>query len=112
LIGTATPEGSYEGLEHKLKYFKELGNGSTRAQKTFVALTTLLIGVNTLEILPLADFPGQCNWGYDGVCLYAPARCYGTPDQLRHLINAAHNEGYSYCRLVYYNMRTNLTIVY
>jgi len=54
---------------------------------------TQLAGVNTLEILPLADFPGQCNWGYDGVCLYAPARCYGTPDQLRHLINAAHNEG-------------------
>lgn len=48
------------------------------------------LGVNALEIMPVADFPGSRNWGYDGVLIYAPARCYGTPDDFRALIDAAH----------------------
>jgi len=73
-VGTFTKEGTYKALQEKLPYLKQLG-------------------VNTLEILPLADFPGRWNWGYDGVALYAPTRAYGRPDELRELINAAHNQG-------------------
>ena len=48
------------------------------------------LGITAVELLPVADFPGNRNWGYDGVDLFAPARCYGTPDELRHLVNEAH----------------------
>lgn len=48
------------------------------------------IGVTVIEIMPLADFAGQFGWGYDGVNLYAPSHLYGTPDDLRALIDAAH----------------------
>ncbi|HEY4219280.1 MAG TPA: malto-oligosyltrehalose trehalohydrolase [Gemmatimonadaceae bacterium] len=48
------------------------------------------IGVTVIEIMPLADFAGNFGWGYDGVNLYAPCRLYGTPDDLRALIDAAH----------------------
>ena len=40
--------------------------------------------------MPLASFPGERNWGYDGVLPYAPARCYGTPEELKHFVDAAH----------------------
>jgi maltooligosyltrehalose trehalohydrolase len=48
------------------------------------------IGVTVLEIMPLADFAGRFGWGYDGVNLFAPSRLYGTPDDLRALVDAAH----------------------
>eukprot|EP01117_Protostelium_nocturnum_P006731 TRINITY_DN2422_c0_g1_i1.p1 TRINITY_DN2422_c0_g1~~TRINITY_DN2422_c0_g1_i1.p1 ORF type:complete len:642 (-),score=245.14 TRINITY_DN2422_c0_g1_i1:67-1992(-) len=73
-VGTFTKEGTYKALQSKLPYLKELG-------------------VNTIEILPLSDFPGRWNWGYDGVALYSPCRAYGTPEELRELVNAAHNQG-------------------
>src|SRR5438046_3067907 len=43
--------------------------------------------------MPLADFPGERNWGYDGAGLFAPARCYGAPDELRQLVDRAHQAG-------------------
>jgi maltooligosyltrehalose trehalohydrolase len=48
------------------------------------------VGVTVLEIMPIADFPGRFGWGYDGVNLFAPSRLYGTPDDLRALVDAAH----------------------
>src|ERR1041385_2640821 len=60
-IGTFTSEGTFESAITKLPYLKELG-------------------VTTVEIMPVGDFAGRWNWGYDGVCLYAPARCYGQPE--------------------------------
>jgi len=48
------------------------------------------VGVTVIELMPLADFPGRFGWGYDGVNLYAPSRLYGTPDDLRALVDAAH----------------------
>jgi len=48
------------------------------------------IGVTVLEIMPVADFAGRFGWGYDGVNLFAPSRLYGTPDDLRALVDAAH----------------------
>ena len=44
--------------------------------------------MTAIELMPVADFPGERNWGYDGVCLFAPARAYGRPDDLRALVDA------------------------
>jgi len=73
-FGTFTKEGTYAAAKEKLPYLKKLG-------------------ITAIEVLPLADFPGRWNWGYDGVALYAPARCYGTPQQLKDFINKAHEIG-------------------
>ena len=51
------------------------------------------LGVTAIELMPVADFAGCRNWGYDGVDLFAPARCYGTPDDLRRLVDEAHRLG-------------------
>lgn len=51
------------------------------------------LGVNAIELLPIAAFAGERGWGYDGVALYAPHAPYGTPDDLRALIRAAHDRG-------------------
>lgn len=48
------------------------------------------LGITAIELMPIADFPGARNWGYDGVLPYAPDAAYGTPDQLKHLIDVAH----------------------
>jgi maltooligosyltrehalose trehalohydrolase len=48
------------------------------------------LGVTAVELMPVSDFPGTRNWGYDGVLPFAPDRAYGTPDELRALIDAAH----------------------
>ncbi len=78
--------------------FYELHIGTFTTEGTFAAAIGRLddlvdLGVNTIEIMPLADFPGRWNWGYDGVFLYAPSRAYGHPDDLRALIDAAHARG-------------------
>jgi malto-oligosyltrehalose trehalohydrolase len=48
------------------------------------------LGITAVELMPVADFPGRRNWGYDGVLPFAPDRVYGTPDELRALVDAAH----------------------
>jgi maltooligosyltrehalose trehalohydrolase len=83
-IGTATPEGTFEAFVEKLPYLKSLG-------------------VNTIEIMPVADFPGERNWGYDGVDLFAPANAYGGPEGLKRLVNAAHPQGIAVLQDVVYN---------
>ena len=61
------------------------------------------LGVNAIELMPISDFPGRHNWGYDGVLPYAPARAYGTPDELKSLIDAAHGLGIAVLLDVVYN---------
>jgi malto-oligosyltrehalose trehalohydrolase len=61
------------------------------------------LGVNAIQLMPVADFPGDRNWGYDGVALYAPARCWGHPDDLRALVDAAHRHGIAVVLDVVYN---------
>lgn len=73
-VGTATPEGTYAGLEKRLDDLVDLG-------------------ITAIELLPLADFKGTRNWGYDGVLPYAPDSAYGRPDELKHLIDTAHSKG-------------------
>lgn len=83
-VGTFTPEGTFAAAAARLGAIAELG-------------------VNTIELMPVGDFPGQRNWGYDGVMLYAPARCYGRPDDLRALVDAAHGLGLAVVLDVVYN---------
>ncbi|MEO7597697.1 MAG: alpha-amylase family glycosyl hydrolase, partial [Opitutus sp.] len=61
------------------------------------------LGVEAIEIMPVADFPGDRNWGYDGVALFAPALCYGRPDDLRALVDSAHERGLAVILDVVYN---------
>lgn len=60
-------------------------------------------GVTAIELMPIAQFPGNRNWGYDGVLPYAPQSSYGTPEQLKHLIDTAHGLGLAVILDVVYN---------
>src|SRR5207302_8022588 len=71
------------------------------AQQHLPALAEL--GVTLVEVMPLADFPGRFGWGYDGVDLFAPTRLYGTPDDLRRFVDAAHAAGLGVILDVVYN---------
>jgi maltooligosyltrehalose trehalohydrolase len=83
-VGTFSAEGTFRGVIGHLGDLAELG-------------------VTAIELMPVADFAGDRNWGYDGVALYAPARCYGTPDDLRLLVDAAHGHGLAVFMDVVYN---------
>jgi len=83
-VGTATPEGTYAGLMAKLETLRDLG-------------------VTAIELMPIAEFPGRRNWGYDGVLPYAPDAAYGTPDDLKRLIERAHELGLMIFLDVVYN---------
>jgi len=83
-VGAFTSEGTFSAAIEKLPHLRDLG-------------------INALQIMPVADFPGDRNWGYDGVSLFAPARCYGTPDDLRALVDAAHVQGIAVVLDVVYN---------
>ncbi len=83
-VGTFSPEGTYAGLTDRLEHLSALG-------------------VTAIELMPVADFAGQRNWGYDGVDLFAPARAYGSPDDLRRLVDAAHRWGLAVLLDVVYN---------
>src|SRR5262249_456591 len=61
------------------------------------------LGITAIELMPIADFPGKRNWGYDGVLPFAPACCYGTPDELKALIDDAHGLGVMVFLDVVYN---------
>ncbi len=83
-IGTFTPEGTYAAAAAKIPYLKELG-------------------ITVVELMPLAEFPGRWNWGYDGTFLFAPAHGYGTPDDLRALVAACQAAGIGVILDVVYN---------
>jgi len=61
------------------------------------------LGITAIELMPLAQFPGERNWGYDGVLPYAPHASYGSPEQLKHLIDSAHHHGLAVILDVVYN---------
>jgi maltooligosyltrehalose trehalohydrolase len=73
-VGTFTEEGTYRAMIGKLDHL-------------------MASGITALELMPLADFAGAHNWGYDGVLWYAPDSAYGRPDDLKALIDAAHLRG-------------------
>ncbi|MCW8279065.1 malto-oligosyltrehalose trehalohydrolase [Pseudomonas sp. PCH199] len=61
------------------------------------------LGITAIELMPVAQFPGERNWGYDGVLHYAPQASYGSPEQLKHLIDSAHGHGLAVILDVVYN---------
>jgi maltooligosyltrehalose trehalohydrolase len=61
------------------------------------------LGITAIELMPVADFPGERNWGYDGVLPYAPASAYGGPDDLKALVDRAHDLGLMMFQDVVYN---------
>jgi maltooligosyltrehalose trehalohydrolase len=61
------------------------------------------LGITIIEIMPVAEFPGRFNWGYDGVCPFAPAHVYGTPDDMRSFVDRAHALGLAVILDVVYN---------
>ncbi len=83
-VGTFTPAGTFEAIIPRLS-------------------TLLDLGINTLEIMPVAQFPGQRNWGYDGTYPYAVQNSYGGPDGLKQLVNACHQVGIAVILDVVYN---------
>jgi maltooligosyltrehalose trehalohydrolase len=83
-IGTFTPAGTFRAAEARLGELRELG-------------------VTAVEVMPVAQAPGRWNWGYDGVNLFAPSCNYGTPDDFRRFIDAAHAAGLAVILDVVYN---------
>lgn len=83
-VGTFTPEGTFAAARARLPYLADLG-------------------ITVIELMPLAHFPGRRGWGYDGVLLFAPQPCYGSPDELRALVDAAHALGLMVLVDVVYN---------
>jgi malto-oligosyltrehalose trehalohydrolase len=83
-VGTFSPEGTFAGVQARLDHLVELG-------------------VTVIELMPVADFPGKRGWGYDGVLLYAPESAYGTPNDLKALVDAAHARGIAVMLDVVYN---------
>lgn len=86
----------------------ELHVGAFTREGTFDAAIPRLpalaaLGVTTIELMPVASFPGARNWGYDGVGLFAPQETYGGPEGLRRLVDAAHAVGLSVLLDVVYN---------
>ena len=83
-IGTFTQEGTWDAAQIELQ---EIAS----------------IGVNALEIMPIAEFPGAFGWGYDGVYLFAPYHHYGSPRDLRNFVDEAHASGIAVILDVVYN---------
>ena len=101
-------DGQWKGRAWDEAVLYELHIGAFTPQGTFLAAIEKLdhlaaLGVTAIEIMPVADFPGKRNWGYDGVLLYAPDSTYGRPDDLRALVDAAHARGISVLLDVVYN---------
>jgi maltooligosyltrehalose trehalohydrolase len=83
-VGTFTEEGTFLAATEKLEYLVDLG-------------------VTAIQLMPIADFTGKRNWGYDGALLYAPDSSYGRPEDLKALVEAAHSRGLMVLLDVVYN---------
>jgi malto-oligosyltrehalose trehalohydrolase len=83
-VGTFTPQGTFGAALEKLDHLAGLG-------------------VTAIELMPVADFPGRRNWGYDGVLPFAPDASYGRPEDLKALVDAAHARGLMVLLDVVYN---------
>ena len=98
----------WKGIALERSVIYELHVGTYTREGTFDAVISHLLelaalGVTTIELMPVAQFPGARNWGYDGVYLFAPQNSYGGPESLQRLVNAAHEQGLSVVLDVVYN---------
>jgi maltooligosyltrehalose trehalohydrolase len=83
-VGAFTPAGTFSAVRERLDYLVDLG-------------------ITAIELMPVADFPGQRNWGYDGVFPFAPDSTYGRPEDLKRLVRSAHDHGMMVLLDVVYN---------
>jgi malto-oligosyltrehalose trehalohydrolase len=83
-VGAFTPSGTFSAVGERLDYLADLG-------------------IAAVELMPVADFPGQRNWGYDGVFPFAPDSTYGRPEDLKELVQSAHDRGLMILLDVVYN---------
>lgn len=83
-VGSFSPEGNFAGVERRLDELADLG-------------------ITAIELMPIADFPGTRNWGYDGVLPFAPDASYGRPEDLKRLVQSAHSRGLMVLLDVVYN---------
>jgi maltooligosyltrehalose trehalohydrolase len=83
-VGTFTSEGTFAAATARLDYLADLG-------------------ITAVELMPIADFPGARNWGYDGALLFAPDSSYGRPEDLKHFVHTAHDKGLMVFLDVVYN---------
>jgi malto-oligosyltrehalose trehalohydrolase len=101
-------DGEWIGRTWEEMVIYEMHVGAFTQEGTFLAVIDRLdylrtLGVTAIELMPVADFPGRRNWGYDGVLLFAPDSSYGKPDDLKALIDAAHQRGIAVLLDVVYN---------
>src|SRR6202790_2024939 len=83
-VGAFTPSGTFSAVRERLDYLADLG-------------------ITALELMPVADFPGKRNWGYDGVLTFAPDTRYGRPEDLKEVVRSAHDRGLMVLLDVVYN---------
>ncbi len=83
-VGAFTPEGTFDAAARQIEELRR-------------------IGITMVELMPVAEFPGRWNWGYDGVDLYAPSHLYGDPEGLKRFVDAAHQQGMAVILNVVYN---------
>ena len=83
-MGTFSPEGTFDAIIPLLGYFTDLG-------------------ITAIELMPVAQFPGTRNWGYDGVYSYAVQNSYGGPEARKRLVNTCHANGIAVVLDVIYN---------
>jgi maltooligosyltrehalose trehalohydrolase len=83
-VGTFTPEGTFDSAMERLPHLAGLG-------------------ISHVEIMPVAEFPGDFGWGYDGVALFATSQAYGGPDGLKRFVDACHSNGLAVLLDVVYN---------
>lgn len=83
-VGSFSPAGTFAGVREHLRRLADLG-------------------ITAIELMPVADFPGRRNWGYDGVLPFAPDSRYGRPEDLKELIQSAHHHGLMVFLDVVYN---------
>jgi maltooligosyltrehalose trehalohydrolase len=83
-VGTFTPDGTWEAAMHQLSELAELG-------------------ITVIELMPVAEFPGQFGWSYDGANLFAPSHLFGRPDDFRRFVDTAHRVGIAVILDVVYN---------
>ena len=98
----------WQGIHLADQVLYELHVGTFTGEGTFAAAIDRLgdlsdVGVTTIEVMPVGEFPGRFGWGYDGVNLFAPSHLYGTPDDFRAFVDAAHQTGLGVILDVVYN---------
>ncbi len=101
-------DAEWPGKELKGQIIYEMHVGTFTEEGTWRAAAEQLpelarIGITVIEVMPIADFPGNFGWGYDGVDLFAPTHLYGTPENLRSFLNDAHSLGIGVILDVVYN---------